>query len=189
MQAIREGLDYGFGKYNPFRRASGPFGEDWHNANRAGVFYAMFMPMFIALALFLRKKLSGAWRRSAASRLLGGGALFTYSRQAYFIAVLGLAVLLLRRKSIVLAVVIGVTLVSFASYLPDSVFQRVEETKQTGHGRQEEVDESTASRWEIWAGAMNAGRRIRSASASTASRARSATTRRTRSATRTTSTC
>ena len=52
---MREGIDYGFGAYNPMRRASGPFGEDWHNANRAGVFYAMFMPMFVALALFLKK--------------------------------------------------------------------------------------------------------------------------------------
>ena len=37
LEAIREGFDYGIGKYNPFRRASGPFGEDWHHANRAGV--------------------------------------------------------------------------------------------------------------------------------------------------------
>ena len=28
LEAIREGLDYGIGKYNPFRRASGPFGAD-----------------------------------------------------------------------------------------------------------------------------------------------------------------
>jgi hypothetical protein len=154
LEAIREGIDYGFGKYNPFRRASGPFGEDWHQANRAGVFYAMFMPMFTALALFLKKR--KLWRLAAIAGmgLMAGGALFTYSRQAYFIAIFSVALLLIR-KSIVLSVVIGVVLVSAVGYLPDSVTQRVDETKQADpNGSGEEVDASTASRFEIWAGAM-----------------------------------
>ena len=46
LEATREGFDYGFGKYNPMHRASGPFGENWRAANVAGVFFAMFMPMF-----------------------------------------------------------------------------------------------------------------------------------------------
>jgi len=79
----------------------------------------------------------------------------TYSRQSYFIAVLGLALLLLRRN-LVMAVLIGATLVSFASYLPDSVFERVQETRTKDSVGNVEVDESTASRWEIWAGAMAA---------------------------------
>jgi len=153
LEAIREGFDYGFGKYNPFRRASGPFGVDWHHANRAGVFYGMFMPMFVALALFLKgQKL---WRLGALGGilLLAGGSLFTYSRQSYFLCILAI-VLLLVRKSVILMVVISVTLVSLAGYLPDSVFQRVEETKQQGKHGEEEVDVSTSSRWEIWEGAM-----------------------------------
>jgi O-antigen ligase len=154
LEAIREGFDYGFGKYNPFRRASGPFGVDWHNANRAGVFYGMFMPMFVALALFLKQR--KLWRLAAVGGcvLLAGGALFTYSRQSYFLVVLAFALLLVR-KSVVLSVIISVTLVSLAGYLPDSVFQRVEETKQQDKkGGGEEVDASTSSRWEIWAGAL-----------------------------------
>lgn len=153
LEAIREGLDYGFGKYNQFRRASGPFGEDWRDANRAGVYYAMFAPMFIALALFLRGKV--LWRLMAVGGILvmAGGALFTYSRQSYFLVLLGSALLLVR-KSVVVAGIVSVALISGASYLPDSVFQRVEEThQQTSDGR-EEVDDSTASRWEIWSGAM-----------------------------------
>jgi hypothetical protein len=153
VEAIREGLDYGFGRYAPNRRASGPFGVDWHNANRAGVFYAMFMPMFVALALFLKgQKL---WRLAAVGGclLLAGGTLFTYSRQAYFLILLSVAVLLVR-KSIALAAVISVALISLAGYLPDSVFQRVDETKQQSASGEESVDESTASRWEIWGGAM-----------------------------------
>jgi O-antigen ligase len=153
LEAAREGFDYGFGKYNATRRASGPFSVDWHGANRAGVFFAMFMPMFVALALFLRRQ--RLWRLASVGGivLLSTGALFTYSRQAYFLVLLGAAVLLVRR-SVVLAVALSALLLSLAGYLPDSVFQRVEETKQTGTRGEEEVDVSTSSRWEIWAGAM-----------------------------------
>jgi O-antigen ligase len=113
----------------------------------------MFTPMFVALALFLRRQ--KLWRLAAVGGivLLSAGALFTYSRQAYFLVLLGVAVLLVR-KSVVLAVVLSILLVSLAGYLPDSVFQRVEETKQTGNHGEAEVDVSTSSRWEIWAGAM-----------------------------------
>jgi O-antigen ligase len=153
VEAIKEGLAYGIGKYNPMHRASGPFGDDWHNANRAGVFYAMFMPMFVSLALFLKHK--KLWRLMAigGAVLMAGGALFTYSRQAYFIILLGGAILLFR-KSVVLAVVIGVVLVSAVGFLPDSVTQRVDETATQGKHGEEEIDASTASRWEIWEGAM-----------------------------------
>jgi O-antigen ligase len=153
LEAVREGFDYGFGKYNPMRRASGPFGVDWHNANRAGVFYAMFTPMFAAIALFAKRQ--RLWRIAAVGGLglLVVGALFTYSRQAYFLVLFALAVLLLR-KSIVAAVAVGAIIVALAGFLPDSVFQRVDETSQTDRPNQE-VDESTASRWEIWGGAMS----------------------------------
>jgi O-antigen ligase len=62
--------------------------------------------------------------------------------------------ILLLRRSIILAVLISVTLVSLAGYLPDAVFQRVEETKQVDARGAETADISTASRWEIWEGAM-----------------------------------
>lgn len=155
LEALREGIDYGFGKFNPMRRASGPFGEDWRNANRAGVFYGMFMPMFVALVLFLKGK--PMWRMAAvgACVVTAGGAVATYSRQAYFLVLLAIAVLLLRR-SIAAAIAIGAMLVALSSYLPDSVYQRVEETSQVGKGSgEEEVDASTASRWELWSGGMS----------------------------------
>lgn len=153
LEGLREGLSYGFGNFNPFKRASGPFGDDWHHANRAGVFYGMFMPMFVAIALFLKgQKLI---RLSALGAILvtAGGALATYSRQAYFLILLAFVVLLVRR-SIVLLIVIGIASASLVSYLPDSVFQRVEETKQQDKSGNEEVDQSTASRWEIWSGVV-----------------------------------
>jgi hypothetical protein len=152
LEGLREGLDYGFGKFRADRRASGPFGPDWHNANRAGVFYAMFMPMFVSLALFLRKRIW--WRLAAIGGciLLAGGALATYSRQAYGMIILGLALLLVR-KSIIVAALVGIMAGTLVSFLPDAATQRVEETSQNNkkHG---DVDASTASRWEIWAGGM-----------------------------------
>ncbi|MGN6517914.1 MAG: O-antigen ligase family protein [Dokdonella sp.] len=152
VQAIRQGFDYGIGAFVETHRASGPFGSNYRDANRAGVYYAMFLPMFIGLALFLEHK---RWRIAALGGvvLLTMALLFTYSRQAYFIAVIGLVVLLLRR-SVLLALVLGATLASLVGFLPESVTQRVEETQQKGPHGEEKVDESTASRWEIWAGAL-----------------------------------
>ena len=154
LEGFREGLDYGFGKYNPMHRASGPFGVDWRNANRAGVFYSMFMPMFVALVLFLKRR--KLWQLAAVFGcfVIAGGTLATYSRQSYFLVMLGVILLLIRR-SIIMAVIVSVSLVSLAGYLPDSVFQRVEETKQTSKDGEEQVDESTSGRWELWAGAMS----------------------------------
>jgi hypothetical protein len=154
LEAFREGLDYGFGKFNPFRRASGPFGVDYRMSNRAGVFFGIFTPMFVSLALFLRKR--KFWRIAAlgGTFLLAGGVVSTYSRQSYFMVLLSTSLLLLRR-SIVWAAIVGGILVALAGYLPDSVFQRVEETKQQGAHGEDEVDVSTASRWEIWEGASH----------------------------------
>ncbi len=154
LEAIREGLDYGLGKYNPMHRASGPFGTDWRGANVAGVFYAIFMPMFVALVLFLRKQKLWRFAGIGGVFLLAGGTLFTYSRQSYFMVLLSTFLLLVRR-SIIVAVLVSVTLVSLAGYLPDSAFQRVEETKQIDRRGNEVADVSTASRWEIWGGAMS----------------------------------
>jgi O-antigen ligase len=152
LQAFRQGLDYGFGKYNPFNRASGPFGEDWQQSNRAGVFYGMFMGMFVALALFLRER---RWWRIAATggaALTAGAALSTYSRQSYVLVIVAIVALVLRR-SVVVAVLVAAAAIALAGYLPDSVTQRVAETTQQETGASApEFDNSTASRWQIWEG-------------------------------------
>ncbi|HVU53014.1 MAG TPA: O-antigen ligase family protein [Polyangia bacterium] len=153
LEGLREGLDYGFGRFRAEKRASGPFGADWREANRAGVFYAMFMPMFISLALFLRKRL--LWRLAAVGGciLLAGGIISTYSRQAYLIVVLALALLLIR-KSVLLAALVAVMAGTLVSFLPDAATQRVEETSQENNKAHNDVDTSTASRWEIWQAGM-----------------------------------
>jgi len=153
LEAIKEGLDYGFGNYNESRRASGPFGVDYTTANRAGVFYAMFMPMFIAMALFFRKQ--KFWRLAAIGGcvIMAVAIMATYSRQSYLIALVALALLLVRRN-VVLAVVIAVLMVPAIGMLPEGVTERVAETEQQDQVGEQHLDTSTASRFEIWDGAM-----------------------------------
>lgn len=153
LEAVREGLDYGLTSYAPTRRASGPFGVDYRNANRAGVFYAMFMPMFVALALFLRKQ--RIWRLAALAgcAILTVAILATFSRQAYAIAIVAVGALLLRRNLLVGALML-VLLAAAIPLLPQGVTERVQETEQVSTSGAEELDTSTASRFEIWSGAL-----------------------------------
>ncbi len=152
LEAVREAMDYGIGGYSETHRAAGPFGPDYRSANRAGVFYAMFIPLFAAPVFFLRGQ--PFWRMVALGGLLvlGAAILFTYSRQSYFIALLVLALMALRR-SVVIAVLCAGMFAIAVPYLPSGAFERVQETQQVGAYGEEEVDVSTASRWDIWAGA------------------------------------
>lgn len=153
LEAIREGLDYGFGAYQETKRASGPFGVDYTTANRAGVFYAMFLPMFIAIALFFRRQ--KFWRLAAIGGcvILAVAIMATYSRQSYLIALVAFALLLIRRN-IILAAVIALLMVPAISLLPESVTQRIAETEQQDGVGEERLDVSTTSRFEIWGGAI-----------------------------------
>lgn len=153
LEAVREGMDYGFGAYSETHRAAGPFGQDYGSANRAGVFYAMFLPMFVAMALFFRKQ--KLWQLAA----IGGcvvlivAIMVTYSRQSYLIALVGIALLLVRRN-IILAALIGMMMLPAIGLLPEGVTQRVAETEQKDSIGSEKLDVSTASRFEIWTGAV-----------------------------------
>jgi O-antigen ligase len=153
VQAIRQGLDYGFGSFVETHRASGPFGTSFAMANRAGVYYAMYVPVFLAIAVtFRRQKL---WRVAGGVglALMVGAILATYSRQSYGIALVGVAIVVLRR-SFLLSLVMAAAIVVLIGYLPESVTERVQETQQRSASGGIEVDPSTASRWEIWDGGM-----------------------------------
>jgi O-antigen ligase len=154
LEAVKEGLDYGIGGYSETHRAAGPFGPDFRSANRAGVFYAMFIPMFAAPVFFLKGR--PFWRMVALGGLLilAGAVLFTYSRQSYFIALLAVAFVAVRR-SMVIAVACAVLFAIALPYLPQGAFERLEETQQVGQYGEAEYDDSTASRWDIWGGAVH----------------------------------
>lgn len=153
VQAVRQGLDYGIGQFNESRRAAGPFGEDSAMANIAGVYYAMFLPMFVALALFLRGQRFWRLAAIAGSVILAVAIMVTYSRQSYFIGILAVALLMMRR-SMMLTLVLIFAVIAGQGLLPDSVSQRVTETRQTDDVGTAKLDVSTASRFEIWDGAM-----------------------------------
>ncbi len=154
LQAIRQGLDYGIGTYSETHRASGPFGFDYRDANRAGIYYCLFLPMFISLAVFLRKQKFWFFAALGGIALLAFAILVTYSRQSYFIALVGAALVLLRRSTI-LAVVFSVLAIIAIPLLPGSVTERVAETAQEDVYGTEVIDDSTSSRWEIWSGGLH----------------------------------
>jgi O-antigen ligase len=166
VQGLRQALDYGIAVYNETRRVSAPFGWSYTNANRAAVFFVIFLPMFAAVALFYKSK--PMYRLVAAGCLALGAfvVFFTYSRQAYFILAL-LALLLAVRRSVFLASLIMVALLTFESWAPETAVERLQSTTQSedggGHAApragaepaagEGAYDESTESRFIIWEGA------------------------------------
>lgn len=167
VQGVRQALAYGLTTYNEHRRVTAPFG--WHvsNANRAAVFFCIFMPVFAALGVFYKSN-----KLVRIFGFLGAGlcifvVFFTYSRQSYFILAVLVLFLTFKRKW-VLAVLIMAVLANYPLWAPDSVVDRLQSTKQeedapakpvegAGEGK---YDESTESRFVIWAaaGELIAGR-------------------------------
>lgn len=152
LEGAREALDYGIGQYSMTHRVSGPFGHTYENANRAGAFYATFLPLFLAMMLFSR-----ANKRMALAGLIGTActifAIFaTYSRQAYFIAALATAVLAMRRN-LAVGVLALMALGGWTYWAPAAAVERVEMTYVEGEGGDEQLEVSARSRLQIWSGA------------------------------------
>lgn len=157
IEAIQQGLAYGITNYSPTERATGPFG-DYTAANRAGVFFVMFLPMLLAAALFYRERLSWRIAATVGGVLLILAIMVTYSRQAYLIALLGIFLLLLRRNAVLTVLAVGLLAVSaitaLTTILPESVTERVMQTQQATDTGSTKLDTSTTSRFYIWEGAV-----------------------------------
>jgi O-antigen ligase len=156
LQAARQGIDYGLGAFNPTNRASGPFAADWSGANSASSFFIIFLPLQIAIALYLKSR---PWVRLAAFGGIGLTlfAIFvTYSRQAYFMAAL-LLVLMTLRRNLLLAIPAALLIVSYEAWVPNAMLQRIEMTsggEEAAYSGAAQYDSSTESRWIIWQGAF-----------------------------------
>jgi O-antigen ligase len=138
LEVIKEALGYGILRYVETHRASGPFGQTYRNANRAGVFFAMFVPLFMTLLLFFRSGLPGRLV-GLAGTVVGVLAVFwTYSRQAYAILAVAFLLLLARRNPLLGALAI-LSLGSYQLWLPASVVERIQMTT-SGEEFQEPVD-------------------------------------------------
>lgn len=149
VEAIREGLDYGLANYVTTHRASGPFGHTYANANRAGVFYATFLPLFLSMMLLRRSR-----KRVALAGLIGAAcvifAIFvTYSRQAYLIAAAAVFVLGTKR-SVLVGVLIVVLIASWAAWAPEAAVERLEMTYVEQESGEVELEVSAESRLIIW---------------------------------------
>jgi hypothetical protein len=154
LEAVSQGLRFNLGTFSETQRAVGPFGA-LKMANRAGVFFAMFLPMLAALALQPRQR---GWVRAAAiagSAALMLAILFTYSRQAYLIGLFVLMILLVWRSIPAALLVAALLLATATNFLPKSVVERVQDTQQVDAGGGVSLDNSTTSRFTIWSGTID----------------------------------
>jgi len=153
LVAVGQGLSFNLGEFSETQRATGPFGPI-KMANRAGVFFAIFLPMLVAIVLQSRQRPLVRGAALAGSLVLAMAILFTYSRQAYLIGLFGIMVLLVWR-SIPAAALAGVLMVVvMLTVLPDSVVDRVQETQQVDASGEVSLDVSTTSRFTIWSGTL-----------------------------------
>jgi O-antigen ligase len=136
LEVIKEAFGYGILRYVETHRAAGPFGQTYLNANRAGVFFAMFVPLFMTLVLFFRASPTGRIVGLAGTFLGVLATFWTYSRQAYAILAL-MFLLLFTRKNPVLGGLAFFSLASYQVWLPTSVIERIEMTTASD---QEPVD-------------------------------------------------
>jgi O-antigen ligase len=153
VEAIHEGLDYGLGNYNMTHRSSGPFGHTYQNANRAGVFYALFLPFFVSLLFFRRSR-----RVAALVGLVGAFstvfAIFvTYSRQAYLIGAAAILALAIKRNVLVGVLAVGL-IASWATWAPTAAVERLKMTYVEKGPGDEELEVSAESRFLIWQQAL-----------------------------------
>jgi O-antigen ligase len=153
VEAIREGFSYGLGSYTMTHRAAGPFGQTYENANRAGVFYAMFLPLFLSMMLFSRSKKAMALLGMAGT----GAALFavfvTYSRQSYVIAATAIFVMGIKRN-ILIGALLGALMAGWTVWAPQAAIERLEMTYVEGDSGEESLEVSAESRLLIWRQAL-----------------------------------
>ena len=153
IEAIREGIDYGFGVYGETKRAAGPFGSNYKASNLAAVFFSMFMPVFAAVALYQKGRPTVRMGAIAGVVILLLGIFCTYSRQAYLI-VAAMLLLMTMKRNVVLGLLILLAVVNYESWVPEGVVTRLAMTEQVSEETgEEQLDESTESRFVLWEGA------------------------------------
>jgi O-antigen ligase len=152
LHAVRQGLDYGFGAYADTHRASGPFAPDYRGANLAAAYFVIFVPLFGAVFLHYRSQIVARLLAAGCAALGIFGVFLTYSRQAYFILA-AMFFLHALRRSVVIAILVGVALLSYEAWAPESVTDRIQMTEQLSDGGEQVMDKSTESRFILWEGA------------------------------------
>jgi hypothetical protein len=153
LEAVFQGASFDLSTFSETQRATGPFGQ-LKMANRAGIFFAMFLPFLVALALQPRQKVVVRLAAIAGSVILGAAILFTFSRQSYLIALFGIMILLIWRSIPVALLAAAVLAFAAITFVPKSVVDRVQQTEQADGAGGMVLDPSTASRFMIWNGTL-----------------------------------
>lgn len=153
LQSIRQAIDYGLFEYVEEQRSSGPFGIDYRGANAASIYYVMFFPL--ALSVAMQAKSRPTMRLFAYGCMVANvlAVFVTYSRQSYFILAGLLVLFTLQRRPLLIPLVV-VALLSFESWAPQGVVDRIQMTRNADSSGEGKLDESTESRLTIWGGAL-----------------------------------
>ncbi|KGM56263.1 hypothetical protein N800_08660 [Lysobacter daejeonensis GH1-9] len=154
LEAVFQARSFNLMEFSETQRATGPFGQI-KMANRAGVFFAMFLPMLVAIALEAGQRRNVRALAIAGSLVLAMAILFTYSRQSYLIGMFVVMILLVWRSIPVALLAATVLAASAIIFLPSSVVDRVQDTQQVDASGAVTLDVSTASRFTIWSGAVD----------------------------------
>lgn len=153
-EALMQALSFDLGSFSETQRVTGPFG-DIKMANRAGVFFAIFLPVLVALVLQPRQKTFVRWAAAAGSLVLVLAILFTFSRQSYLIALFAIMVLLVWRSIPMAMLAAALLAVATVTVVPRSVVERVQQTEQADGSGSVVLDPSTQSRFTIWQGTLD----------------------------------
>lgn len=147
VEVVREALDYGL---DSGKRAAGAFGDTQASANYAGVFFAIFLPVLLSVAVFYKERLM----RLAAAGAYGLGVIavfYTFSRTALAaVAVTAVLIALVRNRAFGIVAVILVA--NYALWAPDVVQQRIDSTTEVTDTGDEKLESSTESRFYLWEG-------------------------------------
>ena len=149
LQCVRQGMAYGLGNFNWSQRASGPFSAEATGANIAAAYFIIYSPLFITVWITCKSR----WMARLAAlpgALLGVmGVLATFSRQAMLIVPALFLVQALRGSRIVaVALLIGV--LNYQFWVPQGIIDRIEMTTTHNEQGEEELDDSTTGRFNIW---------------------------------------
>ena len=150
VEIVKEKMSFGLGSS---KRVAGAFGHTMAAANYAGVFLAIFLPLllknYISKNQFLTRPIF-----SLGIFVLGIFALFyTYSRQAYASLLLTTILNITKRK--IPFIFLSVFLLNYNLWLPESVSMRIESTQVEGVESDEQLDDSSESRFVIWGLALD----------------------------------
>jgi len=120
LESVWDGIAQdSFTAYNEANRIAGPFGG-FRMSNRAGVFFAMFLPLLVAFALFIRGHRLLRLLAVVGIVVLATAIIVTYSRQAYLIAVVT-TLFLLGRRHVLLVGLLALAAIPAITLLPPAL--------------------------------------------------------------------